>query len=185
MIDRTDPTTSMLAFILLRALKAYADDEVLNLLADRDELIRHAVATEVHTRPRKPVFDAVCKLSNSIRHEHRQACAHALSQFGLTDLTFVSPSLPILVALMDDPYEEVRAEAATALGWIATRGGDVSHALAKLFALEKDKSETVRSSLATSLLSIRTTEATELAQRLTDDKSASVRNAAEFVLENR
>ena len=185
-MNRSDVTTSTLALILFKALRNYDDDHILNWLQDDDPIIRQAAATELHFRPSEQNFQHILVLGKSTRHEHRVACAVALSQFGTPTCDFADRSFDLLAELTMDLYFEVRASAIHAIGYLATLGkcpptGLIQQMISQVSHVRPE----VREALGFALLSIRDQNADLTLRKLADDDDSEVREAAEFSLASR
>ena len=187
MIDRTDPTESTLAQILWIALKNYNDDQLVEWLTDDDEVVRLAAANQLHSRILKEAsFVRLISLAQSPRHEQREACACALGQLGTPKCKYADRSFPILHALMDDPYYEVRISAIVSIGTLSRLGRQPPAVVEqKVFELAGDDRAEVRSAVGYALLSFKGERVDDGLERLSRDSEPMVVDAALFALEAR
>jgi HEAT repeat protein len=183
-IDRFDPTESTCARVLMRAMRTYDDACLLGFLKDADEVIRHAAAVELQFRPTSENLIQISNLCKSSRHEHREAAAKVLGQFGTPDRPFASESFELLYPLLSDAYLEVQAAALFAVGHIC--GPELqptTEIIKSMPPMASSVHAAVRTAVAFALISVRLDERRAILTMLQNDKIPEVREWADVAVD--
>jgi HEAT repeat protein len=185
-IDRFDVTRSTLALILFNAMKTYDTNQLIDWLSDIDLFVRDAAAVRLHLRKLDDdQFQKIAKLSDHARFEFRAISARVLGQLETPTFRFAEASFPILVRLLEDPYYEVRQQAATALGFIGGERELPKIAIEAMSRIVTDQDEQVRNALAIALISlVAFPNRKSVLESLAKDSNECVRDSATFVLQS-
>lgn len=134
-------------------------------------------------RGTRTAFEFALKLANSLRFEEREIAAFLLGQLGVPNYPFAYESFGPLSILLADPYFEVRATAAGAIGFLAAGGRLLPEGYVEKVALVcSDSERSVREAVAYALGSIHLPAAKSCLLQLKDDAMPEVADAAEFAL---
>jgi HEAT repeat protein len=180
MIDDKDSSDSTLRLILWKALQKYSTARLCALLSDNDTIVRTAAAKQLHLRGNKVVYRKALELCANENGELREIGAFLLGQLGTPKRPFRKQSISILVNLLvNDPFHEVRAAAAGALGHL-----QATEASNELLCIAGDSSPEVRACVAFALGTLKHSREIETTLRnLSQDENNEVREWAELSLE--
>jgi HEAT repeat protein len=183
-IDLLGASDDKLRFILLQTLQSHSEEHLFELVLEEDIVLRTAAARELHTRATSKTFEFAVQLVHSPRFGEREIAAFILGQLGSPVRIFHQESLKLLLGLIDDPYYEVRATAAGAIGFIAVGIDEqIPDVVDSLVRLKTDKHDSVRASLAYALAFLRFDKSNDCLISMIDDNSAEVQEAVDFALE--
>ena len=180
MIDDKDSSDSTLRLILWKALQKYSTARLCALLSDNDAIVRTSAAKQLHLRGNKAAYRKAVELCAHENGELREIGAFLLGQLGTPKRPFRKQSIPILVNLLvNDPFHEVRAAAAGALGHL-----QATEASNELLSIAGDSSSEVRACVAFTLGALNHSPEIEATlHTLSQDENSEVREWAELSLE--
>jgi HEAT repeat protein len=186
MIDRLDATSDPLHLAVARAFRLYVTSDLIQLLSERDAVVRTSAARELHIRGGPDVFAAAQKLACEYRYENREIAAFLLGQLGTPHCQFADASFPILTGLFRDNYFEVRAAAVGACSFLSSLGHKVpSSTMNAIVDLWQSSEPEVRVAVAAVLGFYDDIHYQKVLDQLLDDDDREVREMAEFSLELR
>lgn len=185
MIDDKDITDSTLRFILWKALREYSTDELLELLEDKDVIVRTSAAKQLQLRPETKVYHAVMQLVENQKAYKREMGAFVLGQFGTPNFPYKEQSVFVLARLFDDFSADVRATAVASIGHLGSeKPNDNEILLDKIIKLSTDLNENVRLCCAYTLGSfIKSQKVIDILEKLLLDSSSNVREWAELSID--
>jgi len=174
-MPRETERSDLLPSLLAKALANWSVDALFLSIDDPSEAVREAIARQLHVRGTSEVFDRALKLAHDEDPTKREMSAFILSQLGSPERPFAANSVPILLALCEDQYKDVRAAAAAAFGSLLPRQSP-DEVVARLLKMSEDDSPKVRAGVAFSLIMFSPDERTDAAlEKLREDEDKTVR----------
>jgi HEAT repeat protein len=123
-----------LRMLVSQALQGWSTDALLQLLTEKDPIVRTAVARELQIRGESPIFGHMHDLIRSDQAYLREIAVFVIGQLGSPSIPFKQESIPLLLPLVSDDNADVRSAAAAAFGHLCWDGmpEDVEESLMEL-----------------------------------------------------
>ncbi len=179
MIDDADYSNSTIRLLVFQALKHWGSKPLFSLLFDEDYIVRSAAARELQTRGEQETFHNLKDQLTDSRGYVREIFAFILGQLGTPERPFKQESIPLLMNMLDDDDDEVRAASVCALGHLFSHDmpEDVE---VRLSSMVDDSAEDVRGCLAFALgNSSGSRNTVDVLNQLVQDDNKEVRSWAE------